>query len=254
MVKLKRIGNILRYGVGAEARRRKKAAKAAMRRERFESDSRWQRGADRAQRSYQSYQEYLEHQAAKLEHVRERRLHKEDIYFQSFLDRFRRCRGLVGARDVLCLGARLGTEVRAMHTLGYFAVGVDLNPGENNAYVVYGDFHRLVFPDDCVDAVYTNALDHVFELTGVLAEVRRVLRPGGAFVADVIAGFDEGFTPGAYESMHWSRAREFIESIRVTGGFDLEDVWEIGQVKRDHWTQAVLRKPSVATPAQATAR
>ena len=47
---------------------------------------------------------------------------------------------------MLCLGARLGTEVRALHNLGYFAIGIDLNPGVDNPYVLMGDFHKLVFP------------------------------------------------------------------------------------------------------------
>jgi len=246
VIKFKRIRNLIRYGVGPDARRRKKQDKAAARQRRFEQSKVWERGAEQAQRHYDTYEDYVAHQAAKLEHVRERRLEKEDVYFESFVDRFRRCRALAEAHNVVCLGARLGTEVRALHTLGYFAVGLDLNPGEDNAYVMYGDFHALVFPDGSVDAVYTNALDHVFDLDKVLAEVNRILRPGGLFVADVIAGFDEGFTPGAYESLHWARATDFIEQLRETGGFQLEEVWEIGQVKRDHWTQGVLRKPAEA--------
>jgi hypothetical protein len=44
-------------------------------------------------------------------------------------------RSLVGAR-VLCIGARLGGEVRAFKSLGALAVGIDLNPGGYNMDVI----------------------------------------------------------------------------------------------------------------------
>ena len=94
------------------------------------------------------------------------------------------------------LGARLGTEVRALMELGHLAVGVDLNPGAANQYVLHGDFHHLVFPDRSFSAVYTNTLDHVFDLPRLVDEIRRVLVPGGVLIADVVPGFDEGHLPG----------------------------------------------------------
>ena len=148
-----------------------------------------------------------------------------------------------GARTVLCLGVRLGTEVRALHSLGYFAIGIDLNPGEENPYVLPGDFHSVVFPDGSVDAVYTNTLDHVFDLDKMIGEIRRLLRPDGIFIADVLQGYDEGFVPGAYESTHWRDSGAFLEKIRETGGFVLEGLRELGQIRRDRWRQAVFRKP-----------
>src|SRR5215216_3610430 len=59
-------------------------------------------------------------------------------------------------RRVLCLGARQGTEVRAFIDRGGFAVGIDLNPGEKNRYVLIGDFQELQFATGSVDIVYTN--------------------------------------------------------------------------------------------------
>jgi SAM-dependent methyltransferase len=144
---------------------------------------------------------------------------------------------------VLCLGARLGTEVRALHELGYFAVGIDLNPGPNNPYVLPGDFHRIVFADDSIDAVYTNALDHVFSLDRVVGEIRRVLRPGGVFLADLELGSEEGFIPGEYESAMWRDHRVLIEKIRELGRLSLEQVRDLGRTRRDEWTQVVFRKP-----------
>ena len=181
MALLKRINNILRFGLGAKALEEKRAQKAAARVASFDSSDLWERRDGFAARRYESYDAYLKHQAFKLGTVGERLEETEAEDFQEFKRRFEGCAPLRSARSVLCLGARLGTEVKALHALGLFAVGIDLNPGERNALVLVGDFHELVFPDGSIDAVYTNALDHVFDLSRVVGEVRR--DPAGDLVA-----------------------------------------------------------------------
>lgn len=238
---VKRITNIFKYGLGEAGRERKRAAKERLRQEKFESE-RWKSDGDIATRQYASYKEYLEHQSAKLEKVEHRLRETEDEDFADFKDRFQGCKALSEAGSVLCLGARLGTEVRALHALNHFAVGIDLNPGENNLHVLPGDFHHIAFPDGCLDAIYTNVMDHVFDLEQVLAEIKRLLRPGGLFVADLLQGFDEGFVPGEYESTHWRNTDEFIEKLRNLSGFGIEEDREIGQRRRDTWRQVVFRK------------
>ena len=59
-------------------------------------------------------------------------------------------KGIVGC-SVLCLGARLGGEVRAFTAMGALSIGIDLNPGPNNAYVLPGDFHHLQFAQSVFD-------------------------------------------------------------------------------------------------------
>jgi SAM-dependent methyltransferase len=244
MKALKRLSNISKYGLGAGARARKRADKEKAREERFYQSGLWEHGEDGARRRYASYEEYLEHQSSKLDRIAHRLREKEDEDFAEFRRRFATCAALAGARSILCLGARLGTEVRALHDLGYFALGIDLNPGEKNPYVLPGDFHRIVFPDGSVDAVYTNALDHVFSLEEVVGEVHRVLRPGGVFVADLELGAAEGFIPGEYESVMWRDQEALIERIREVGRFVLEGVRDLGRTRRDQWTQAAFRKPA----------
>lgn len=243
MALVKRIYNILRYGLGEGARARKRAHKDQKRRETFESEL-WQHDGQIVQRKYASYDEYVKHQTSKLDRVIHRLRETEVEDFDDFKDRFRSCAQLNGARTVLCLGARLGTEVRALHSLGYFAVGIDLNPGKENPYVLPGDFHSVVFPDSSVDAVYTNTLDHVFDLDKMIGEIRRLLCPNGIFITDVLQGFEEGFVPGAYESTHWRESDTLLEKIRDIGQFSLEGVRELGQIRRDYWRQAVFRKPA----------
>jgi SAM-dependent methyltransferase len=243
MKALKRLSNISKYGLGAQARERKRADKEQRRQERFHDPDLWEHGEEGARRRYASYDEYVEHQASKLDNIAHRLREKDDEDFAEFRRRFATCAALEGARVVLCLGARLGTEVRALHDLGFFAVGIDLNPGERNPYVLPGDFHRIVFPSGTIDVVYTNALDHVFSLEQLVAEVRRLLRTGGVFVADLELGSEEGFVPGEYESAMWRDHEALIGQIKTLGRFEVEQVRDLGKTRRDQWTQVVFRKP-----------
>ncbi len=236
-----RVRNILRYGPGEKGRARKQADKRAAKAARFASD-RWTQEGDFARRRYESYDEYVQHQASKLAGVADRLRETEQRDFDHFLERFSACRPLSEMRSVLCLGARLGTEVRALHRLGHFAVGIDLNPGDENPYVLPGDFHGLVFPDGSVDAVYTNAIDHVFDLERMIGEARRVLRPGGILLAEFELGFGEGHVPGDFEATHWKNADVLVEQIRQMGTFAVEEVEDLGQTRRGQRRQVVFRK------------
>jgi SAM-dependent methyltransferase len=244
MKTLKRLSNISKYGLGAGARERKRMDKEETRRARFYESGLWEHSDEGARRKYASYVEYLDHQASKLDRIAHRLREKEDEDFAEFRRRFATCAALEGARSVLCLGARLGTEVKALHDLGHFAIGIDLNPGDDNPYVLPGDFHRIVFPDASIDAIYTNALDHVFSLDKVIGEVRRLLRPGGVFVTDLELGSAEGFVPGEYEAVMWRDHGALIKRIRTLGDFEVEETRDLGKTRRDQWTQVVFRKPS----------
>jgi SAM-dependent methyltransferase len=122
--------------------------------------------------------------------------------------------------SVLCLGARFGGEVRAFLDHGCFAIGIDLRTSSGNEYVVHGDFQHVQFPASCVDAVYSNALDHAFDPTEVMGEIKRVLKPGGSLLLDIPKGEAEGHPPGLYESFYWRTDDDLIglladENLRV---------------------------------------
>jgi SAM-dependent methyltransferase len=172
----------------------------------------WENSGALQRRSYPSYELYAEHQKAKLS---KRNL---DYYDPRFIDALQprlAALPLQPASSVLCLGARSGAECKAFIALGHFAIGIDLNPGPENRYVVIGDFHALQFADASVDVVYTNALDHAFELARILAEVRRVLKPGGRFIAEVVDPARRG--PGDFEATWWSSVAAVVEEIEKTG-------------------------------------
>jgi hypothetical protein len=44
----------------------------------------------------------------------------------------------LAGKSILCIGARLGGEVRAFTRLGALAIGVDLNPGVRNPWSLWG--------------------------------------------------------------------------------------------------------------------
>ncbi len=222
-------------------RARREAHKQKRRREVFSSE-RWERGESLAQRHYQSYQDYLDHQAEKLDRIHDRRVRKEALAVEDFRSRFEGCAPLGDARTVLCLGARLGAEVRALRDLGHFAIGIDLNPGLDNDYVCHGDFHDLKYPDGSVDAVYTNALDHVFDLARVVKEVHRILGPGGLFIVDMLPGYEEGFIPGEYEATHWRRSDDLLAAIAEAAPLSAGPPRELGGYGGNVWRQVVFTK------------
>lgn len=167
-------------------------------------------------RSYDSYEAYLEHQKAKLE---THDFANYDNEFRTALrERLARLDVAWTGKTVLCLAARIGTEVKAFLDLGCFAIGIDLNPGGGNRYVVQGDFHDLQFAPKSVDVVYTNSLDHAFDIDRIATEIMRVLKPEGLLVVEAVQGRDQGVTPGFFESFFWSNIDELI-SVFETAGF-----------------------------------
>lgn len=164
-------------------------------------------------RAYADYEAYLEHQADKLRRLRER-IEPSDLEYEAIVfDRFRELLGPgespLRGQSVLCLGARLGGEVRAFKRLGALAVGVDIEPGEKNPHVLHGDFHELAFPSGSFDRVFTNAIDHAFELDRFVSEAARVLKPGGLFHLELCAE-----RPGRYEAIDTSDPAPVLAVVR----------------------------------------
>ncbi|GMR22236.1 MAG: hypothetical protein BMS9Abin37_0570 [Acidobacteriota bacterium] len=168
-------------------------------------------------RNYVSYEDYLEHQKDKRERID---LSQYDVDYRETLGaRLKNLKIRFDGMTVLCLAARIGTEVKSFLDLGCFAVGIDLNPGTMNCYVLYGDFHELQFPSGSVDIVFTNSLDHVYDLEKVLVEARRVLKDEGFLIVEAAAGSERGVEAGFYESFWWKNVDELIQRLN---GFHFE--------------------------------
>ncbi len=174
------------------------------------------------QRNYPSYQNYLAHQGEKLTRMKPGRLAVYELAFQRALQqRLMSSVPLPIGSWVLCLGARGGAEVRAFFSYGCRAIGIDVNPGPRNPYVMTADFHALPFGAETFGTIFTNALDHCYDVGRVLAEARRVLSPAGRFIVEAVRGTNEGCAAGSYESMAWETIGALIRVI-VQGGFTLD--------------------------------
>ena len=175
-------------------------------------------------RDYTSYDAYLEHQKSKLG------IHdfaNYDVEFREALrERMSRLDVNWRGRTVLCLAARIGTEVKAFIDLGCFAVGIDLNPGANNRFVVHGDFHDLQYAPGSVDIVYTNSLDHAFDIDRIGQQILKVLKADGRLIVEAAGGTEQGVNPGFFESLSWASIDSLIGIIE-RAGFELERRMEI---------------------------
>ena len=142
-------------------------------------------------RKYKSYDKYLIHQAKKLDIGIRKKIKKFMPSFfsnsvRSFEKRVNKFKEEVLSGKILCLGARSGAEVVAFRNLGFpDTIGVDINPGRNNEYVIKGDFNKMEFEDNSFNTVYTNCIDHVWDLRKFSEEIKRVLFSNGRLILEV---------------------------------------------------------------------
>lgn len=183
-------------------------------------------------RDYASYEEYLTHQEQKFTEMLKAKggfTGREILeYRQRFYRRFRHLPALLPSSAViLCAGARQGTEVQVLRECGFLnAYGIDLNPGPDNPFVRKGDFMHMENPDASVDLIYSNCLDHAYDLAGFFREHARVLKPDGYALYDFVPS---GGT-GAFEAVEWdSDAALFgilLQSFRAVIKLETEEHWK----------------------------
>lgn len=160
-------------------------------------------------RPYKSYEEYVEHQKIKrgkpgvvegLIAVREERIAAFSEIFRRFLTkRFRK-----NCSSAICLGARLGEEVEALWRMKIKATGVDLF--EYLPWVIIGDFNqKLPFDDNSFTLVFSNSVDHIYDLPSWSQEVNRLLRPGGQILVQLMLG-----RMGGFESIQVDSPQEIV--------------------------------------------
>ena len=180
--------------------------------------NRWQTAPDQAQfkrREYASYEQYIRHQQSKFQFLD---LADYDVNYRRQLGaRLQNVPGLKRGASVLCLGARQGTEVKAFHDAGCFAVGLDLNPGAENKFVLHGDFHDVQFPAESVDVIFTNSFDHVFNPEKMIGEIRRLLKPDGLLIVEAIAGEAQASAPDHYASFWWRHINDLAALLDAHG-------------------------------------
>jgi SAM-dependent methyltransferase len=203
--------------------------------------NKWSCDNDFIKRKYKSYDSYLLHQKSKLPLLYDELKEKNKETVENFCKRFELC-NIKKKSDVLCLGARIGSEVEALRKLGHFAVGIDLNPGPENLFVTYGDFHKLAFSDNSVDVIYCNCLDHIYNLEYVLNEIVRVLKEDGMFILDIIDGYAEDKKASVFDSFHWKEAKDFAFLIEEKSSLKINAYRNLKQAGEPKWNQVIFRK------------
>jgi ubiquinone/menaquinone biosynthesis C-methylase UbiE len=138
---------------------------------------------------------------------------------ERLIDNFVRLSGLPAGARVIDLGCGSGVFTNLLRRRGYQCVGVDLSPNliaiarANFSCIEFrtGDIERLPFPDGSFDGVLmSGVLHHLPERSRCAAEVFRILRPGGKFVA-----FDPNrMNPFMY--LYRDRPSPFYSSVGVT--------------------------------------
>lgn len=205
-------------------------------------------------RTYVNYAEYVEHQKRKLERHLKGLRGSSDRRHLAMAERIKILTDSVGVKNkgkVLCLGARLGEEVCVFISLGFDAIGIDLNPGPNNQYVVEGDFHDLKYSDSSFDILYTNCLDHTFDIDKVVAEALRVLVPGGLFLLEISNKKQHSLNRKGkvhlendnYESMLWTCPEDLVRYMKC---FQIvTETTSVKKVCKDSFKSYVLRSNKV---------
>lgn len=189
-------------------------------------------------RQYESYDEYVVHQQQKLDEMI--KLYGGfdgrviTAYRLKFSRRFKQLVGLLPrSATIVCLGARMGTEVEVLRDLGFEnASGIDLNPGPGNPWVRAGDFHHLDAPDSSVDLLYTNCVDHAFDLDAFFAEHARILKPDGYALYELPEANEDG--PAPFESVTWTSDEVVLERMLPLFG----DV--VGRGRESGWEWILL--------------
>jgi SAM-dependent methyltransferase len=134
---------------------------------------------------FTDYTKYLENQKEKtLGHLSGKRTIKKDRgAIPKFYKRFEHLKTIKAGGKVLCLGARSGMEVEAFIQLGYESIGIDLI--EWKPYVIAMDMMDMKF-DYKFDIIYTNSIDHCFDLFKFIQQIKNNLNLNGIAVIDFV--------------------------------------------------------------------
>ncbi len=111
---------------------------------------------------------------------------------ERLIDIFVRLSGLPRGARIADLGCGSGVFSNVLRQRGYDCTGVDLSPNLirmarqkfPDIDFIEGDIERLPFPDASFDgALLAGVVHHFTERSDCVAEIKRILRPGGKFVA-----------------------------------------------------------------------
>lgn len=165
---------------------------------------------DRLLMIYDDYESYLSHQAEKLNKNRKTVEVSDQEYRKIILSRYRNFKYIDCESIGLCMGARLGGEVKAFNEISRVTVGIDINPGDKNEFVLYGDVHKTVFNEASFDFIFTNIIDHILLPEKFYCEIHRLLKIGGIFITELASARPR---EGSYEVLDTTNIKKVIADI-----------------------------------------
>jgi len=113
---------------------------------------------------------------------------------------------------VLCIGAKTGAEVQAFNELGFEAIGIDLV--ECKPYVIAMDMMDMKF-NYKFDIIYTNAIDHAFDVVKFIKEIKNNIVELGIVVIDW--NHNAKGTIGAWEAVNLEDCEEIVSLFEDAG-------------------------------------
>lgn len=186
------------------------------------------------ERKQLSYDDYVYMQGRKFREKRERQKLEENTEKRKlkFERVFSAAKKYMNKGNLLCLGARTGDEITIAEKFGFKeCVGIDLYPiGEN---VIKADWHNIPFEGDKFDNVYTNSIDHCYDVEILAKEIKRVLKPGSKFYFQLerkkevghIDNRQEFIDNHANDFLFWDKGIDLANAF-VGFGFTLADKWQ----------------------------
>lgn len=143
--------------------------------------------------------------------------------------------GDLRGKRILDIGCGLGPYRRAIEERGGIWIGLDLTGGSCR---VHGDGYRLPFRDGAFDGVLSAAvLEHLPDLDAAMAEVRRVLRPGGRFFGYV------AFLEMLHGMSYFHLSHLGLEVLLLRHGFRPERIYPSHVAWAYHLEQILFTKP-----------
>ncbi len=133
-----------------------------------------------------TYEEYLDRQLASKSRQADKAKATARSDHKAFKLKFRRVAAFID-HPVVCLGAGIGTEVRAMRSVGHeSAVGLDIgnHPG-SEGLVQFGNFMSLTDPDNHYGFAYTNCFNQTKDPIDFIRGLVRVMQPESFALIDV---------------------------------------------------------------------
>jgi len=192
-----------------------------------------------------SYEDYVVKQGAKSRNkeMRERLINSRSGRIKRFQRIFERVKKQLNPGKILCLGARTGCEIIGARNAGFKgSEGIDLHPIGD--ITTKGDWHNIPFGDGSFENVFTNSIDHCFDVTKLAKEIYRVLKKDGKLYL-MLSGKQmlgtkdnrELYMAQSQNFLFWEDGFDLVAKFEEHG-FKLLD----HHVRRKNWNMFLLEK------------